>query len=62
MQEFLGGLLTELAVDVAHDEIPVSEIEGAASHRTAADSTRKRSSGPREGEGLTSAERARRQR
>ena len=45
MQEFLGGLLTELAVDVAHDEIPVSEIEGSASHRTAADSTRKRSPG-----------------
>ena len=44
MQEFLGGLLTELAVDVAHDEIPVSEIEGAASHRTAAASTRKGSS------------------
>ena len=44
MQEFVGGLLTELAVDVAHDEIPVSEIDGAASRRTAADSKRKGSS------------------
>ena len=45
MQKFLAGLLKELSVDVAHDEIPVSEIEGAASRRTAADSTRKRSPG-----------------
>jgi hypothetical protein len=30
-------------VDVAHDEIPVSEINGQASHRTAADSKRKSS-------------------
>ena len=45
MQKFLGALLTELSVDVAHDEIPVSEIEGDASHRTAADSKRKRSPG-----------------
>ena len=44
MQEFLGGLLSELAVDVAHDEIPVSEIEGNAAHRTATDSKRKGSS------------------
>ena len=35
MQKFLGGLLPELSVDVAHDEIPVSEIEGAASRVTA---------------------------
>ena len=45
MQKFLGGLLTELSVDVAHDEIPVSEIEGGASHRTPAASKRKRSPG-----------------
>jgi ferritin-like metal-binding protein YciE len=45
MQKFLGALLTELSVDVAHDEIPVSEIEGGASHRTAADSKSKRSPG-----------------
>lgn len=41
MQEFLGELLPALSADVAHDEIPVSEIEGATSHRTAADSKRK---------------------
>jgi ferritin-like metal-binding protein YciE len=37
MQAFLAKLLPELSVDVAHDEIPVSEIEGRAAHRTAAD-------------------------
>jgi ferritin-like metal-binding protein YciE len=30
MQEFLAGLLPKLSVDVAHDEIPVSEINGQA--------------------------------
>ena len=30
MQQFLAKLLPELTVDVAHDEIPVSEIEGPA--------------------------------
>lgn len=30
MQTFLGDLLAELAVNVSHDEIPISEIEGAA--------------------------------
>jgi len=38
MQDFLAKLLPELSVDVAHDEIPVSEIEGKAAHRTAAQS------------------------
>jgi ferritin-like metal-binding protein YciE len=41
MQKYLAGLLPELSVDVAHDEIPVSEIEGKASHRTATESKRK---------------------
>jgi ferritin-like metal-binding protein YciE len=41
MQQFLAGLLPQLSVDVAHDEIPVSEIDGPASHRTATDSKRK---------------------
>ena len=41
MQQFLAELLPQLSVDVAHDEIPVSEINGQASHRTAADSKRK---------------------
>jgi ferritin-like metal-binding protein YciE len=44
MQQFLAELLPQLSVDVAHDEIPVSEINGRASHRTAADSKRKSSS------------------
>jgi len=44
MQQFLAELLPQLSVDVAHDEIPVSEINGRASHRTAGDSKRKRSS------------------
>lgn len=44
MQQFLAELLPQLTVDVAHDEIPVSEINGQASHRTAADSKRKSSS------------------
>jgi ferritin-like metal-binding protein YciE len=38
MQQFLDGLLPELSIDFAHDEIPVSEIEGQASHRRAPDS------------------------
>ncbi len=42
MQQFLAKLLPELSVDVAHDEIPVSEIEGSASRRTASDSKPKR--------------------
>jgi ferritin-like metal-binding protein YciE len=35
MQKFLTGLLPELSADVAHDTIPVSEIDGPAAHRTA---------------------------
>jgi ferritin-like metal-binding protein YciE len=41
MQDFLAKLLPELSIDVAHDEIPVSEIQGKASRRTAAPSKRK---------------------
>ncbi len=37
MSEFLGGLIPQLAVDAAHDEIPVAEIEGPAARRTAGD-------------------------
>ena len=44
MQQFLATLLPELSADVAHDEIPVAEIDGPGSHRTAADSKPKRSS------------------
>jgi ferritin-like metal-binding protein YciE len=41
MQQFLAKLLPELSADVAHDEIPVSEIEGDAAHRTAAGSKKR---------------------
>jgi ferritin-like metal-binding protein YciE len=44
MQGFLAALLPELSADVAHDEIPVSEIEGKASRRTATESKPKSSS------------------
>jgi ferritin-like metal-binding protein YciE len=37
MADFLGGLITQLAVDTAHDEIPIAEIEGPAARRTPAD-------------------------
>jgi ferritin-like metal-binding protein YciE len=47
MQQFLAELLPQLSVDVAHDEIPVSEINGRASHRTAPDSKRRSSSSRR---------------
>jgi ferritin-like metal-binding protein YciE len=43
MQKFLAELLPELSIDVAHDEIPVSEIEGEAERRTAS-GTKKRKS------------------
>ena len=33
MAKFIGELLPQLATDVAHDEIPVSEIEGPAKRR-----------------------------
>jgi ferritin-like metal-binding protein YciE len=35
MAEFLDDLIGQLAVDVAHDVIPVAEIEGPAARRTA---------------------------
>jgi ferritin-like metal-binding protein YciE len=41
MADFLATLISELALDVVHDEVPVSEIAGPAPRRTAA----KRSSG-----------------
>jgi ferritin-like metal-binding protein YciE len=44
MQQFLGALLPELSANVVHDEIPVAEIDGPASRRTAADSKPKSSS------------------
>ena len=43
MQQFLGALLPELSANVVHDEIPVAEIDGPGSRRTAADSKPKSS-------------------
>jgi len=34
MQKYLGELLRDLSVDMAHDEIPVSEIDGPAARRS----------------------------
>jgi ferritin-like metal-binding protein YciE len=34
MQKYLGDLLRDLSVDMAHDEIPVSEIDGPAARRS----------------------------
>jgi ferritin-like metal-binding protein YciE len=44
MQQFLAELLPELSAGVAHDEIPVSEIEGRTPRATATSSTPKRAS------------------
>lgn len=48
MADFLVELLPQLATDVAHDEIPVSEIAGDAARRTSATSgrTRRAPAGP----------------
>lgn len=42
MAGYIVDLLPQLATDVAHDEIPVSEIEGAAAKRTSTKSGRTR--------------------
>jgi ferritin-like metal-binding protein YciE len=34
MQKYLGDLLRDLSVDMAHDEIPVAEIDGPAARRS----------------------------
>lgn len=43
MASYLGDLIPELALDVAHDEVPVSEIDGPAAHRTATNGAARRS-------------------
>ena len=47
MAKFIGDLLPQLATDVAHDEIPVSEIEGDAARRTSTGSGRTRKAAPK---------------
>jgi ferritin-like metal-binding protein YciE len=47
MAKFIGDLLPQLAADVAHDEIPVSEIEGDAARRTSTGPGRTRKAGPK---------------
>jgi ferritin-like metal-binding protein YciE len=41
MASYLGDLIPQLATDVAHDEVPVSEIDCPAAHRTAAAGARR---------------------
>lgn len=41
MASYLGDLIPQLATDVAHDKVPVSEIGGPAAHRTAAAGARR---------------------
>lgn len=41
MASYLSDLIPQLATDVAHDEVPVSEIDGPAAHRTAAAGARR---------------------
>ena len=48
MAKFIGDLLPQLATDVAHDEIPVSEIEGDAARRTSTGSGRTRKASPKQ--------------
>jgi ferritin-like metal-binding protein YciE len=48
MAKFIGDLLPQLATDVAHDEIPVSEIEGDAARRTSTGSGRTRKAAPKQ--------------
>jgi ferritin-like metal-binding protein YciE len=50
MADFLATLIGDLALDVAHDEIPVSELAAPAARRTAA----KRSTSARAGSGRSS--------
>jgi ferritin-like metal-binding protein YciE len=42
MASYLGDLIPELAMDVVHDAVPVSEIEGPVAHRTSADGAGRR--------------------
>lgn len=44
MQKYLADLLRDLTVDMAHDEIPVSEISGPAARRT---SSKRKTAGAR---------------
>lgn len=43
MASYLGDLIPELALDVAHDKVPVSEIDGPAAHRTSTNGAARRS-------------------
>jgi ferritin-like metal-binding protein YciE len=58
MAKFLGELLPQLATDVGHDEIPVSEIHGPADRRTSSDSGRTRRAAKKTGKAPTSRSKA----
>lgn len=53
MAQFLGELIPKLAADVAHDEIPIAEVEGAAARRTARDTASTRRGTTRSGASAT---------
>jgi ferritin-like metal-binding protein YciE len=57
MSAFLADLMPELSKDVAHDEIPVSQIEGEAARRTAPGSGRRKAGGSRTSAAKTSSTR-----
>jgi ferritin-like metal-binding protein YciE len=42
MASYLSDLIPELAMDLVHDAVPVSEIEGPAAHRTSTAGARRR--------------------
>ncbi len=58
MATFIADLLPQLATDVAHDEIPVSEIEGPAKRRTTTGSGRTRRASPKSKKSTPSSKKA----
>ena len=59
MASYLGELIPELAVDVVHDAVPVSEIDGPAARRTSANGAGRRRVSRGRGARARSAARAR---
>ena len=58
MATFIADLLPQLATDVAHDEIPVSEIKGPAKRRTTTGSGRTRRASPKSKQSTPSSKKA----
>jgi ferritin-like metal-binding protein YciE len=55
MASYLGDLIPELAMDLVHDVVPVSEIAGPAAHRTSAEGAGRGASRTSNGAGATRA-------